>query len=161
MNASLQVQKRDGRFENYQTEKLHSSFQKITQNKIDSDKQNLLISKVEKLLFDNISTAQIIETLILITSSWIEKDPIFDQITAQLLLRKIYREVLGEKFNLKNFSQLCRKTWIENLPEIVKEKNADPRLLDFNLERLSQELVFERDNLFNYQGLKILYGRYF
>jgi ribonucleoside-diphosphate reductase alpha chain len=161
MNASLQVQKRDGRFENYQTEKLHSSFQKITQNKIDSDKQNLLISKVEKLLFDNISTAQIIEALILTTSSWIEKDPIFDQITAQLLLRKIYREVLGEKFNLENFPQLCRKTWIENLPEIVKEKNADPRLLDFNLERLSQELVFERDNLFNYQGLKILYGRYF
>jgi ribonucleoside-diphosphate reductase alpha chain len=161
MNTSLQVQKRDGKFESYQTGKLYSSFQKITQNKIDSEEQNLLVSKVEKQIFNNISTAQIIEILILTTSSWIEKDPIFDQITAQLLLHKIYREILGEKFNLENFSQLCRKTWIENLPEIIKEKKADPRLLDFNLERLSQELVFERDNLFSYQGLKILYNRYF
>src|SRR6185437_5156384 len=150
MIASFQVKKRDGKFENYQTEKLHASFQKIIQNKINPEEQNLLLSKVEKQIFNNISTAQIIETLILTTSSWIEKDPVFDQITAQLSLCKIYREVLGKKCNLENFSQLCQKTWIENLPEIVK--NADPRLLDFDLERLSQELVFERDNLFNYQG---------
>jgi ribonucleoside-diphosphate reductase alpha chain len=161
MSDSLQVQKRDGKIENYQTEKLHSSFQKITQNKIDSDEQSLLVSKVEKQIFNNISTAQIIEILILTTSSWIEKDPAFDQITAQLLLHKIYREVLGEKLNLDNFPQLCRKNWIESLPRMIKEKNADPRLLDFNLEKLSQELVFERDNFFNYLGLKTLYTRYF
>jgi ribonucleoside-diphosphate reductase alpha chain len=161
MSTSFQVQKRDGKFENYQTEKLHSSFQKITQKKIDSDQQNLLISKVEKQIFNNISTARIIEILILTTSSWIEKDPVFDQITAQLFLYKIHREVLGKKFSLENFPQLCRKNWAENLPEMVKEKQADPRLLDFDLKKLSQELVFERDDLFNYLGLKTLYNRYF
>jgi transcriptional regulator NrdR family protein len=69
MSASFQIQKRDGKFENYQTEKLYSSFQKITQNKINPNEQNLLVSKVENQIFNNISTAQIIEILILTTSS--------------------------------------------------------------------------------------------
>ena len=42
-----------------------------------------------------------------------------------------------------------------------KKKIIDIRLLDFDLEKLSQVLVIENDNLFNYLGLETLYNRYF
>lgn len=161
MNVPLQVRKRSDKLEEYQPDKLCFSLQKIAKDKINDSEQNLLISKVEKQIFNNISTTQITEILILTTTAFIEKDPIFDEITTQLLLHKIYREAFGEKFNSENFSELCRRTWKNNLQKMIKEEKIDPRLSDFDLEKLSQVLVFQRDNLFNYLGLKTLYDRYF
>ena len=42
-----------------------------------------------------------------------------------------------------------------------EKKIIDTRLLNFDLEKLSQVLVLENDNLFNYLGLETLYNRYF
>ena len=42
-----------------------------------------------------------------------------------------------------------------------ERKIINTRLLDFDLEKLSQVLVLENDNLFNYLGLETLYNRYF
>jgi len=50
---------------------------------------------------------------------------------------------------------------VDNLHKMEKEDVIDSRLLDFDLEKLSQILVIKRDNLFNYLGLETLYGRYF
>jgi len=42
-----------------------------------------------------------------------------------------------------------------------ERKIIETRLLDFDLEKLSQILILENDNLFNYLGLETLYSRYF
>ena len=42
-----------------------------------------------------------------------------------------------------------------------ERKIIDIRLLDFDLENLSQVLILKNDNLFNYLGLETLYSRYF
>jgi len=42
-----------------------------------------------------------------------------------------------------------------------ERKIIDTRLLDFDLEKLSQVLILENDSLFNYLGLETLYSRYF
>jgi ribonucleoside-diphosphate reductase alpha chain len=121
-----------------------------------------LISKVEKEVFNNISTNQITDTLILAATSLIEKDPVFDKVATQLLLYKIYREVFQAKTNPQNFQNFYQKTFIDGLKIMIKkeEKNANPRLLEFDLEKLSQVLVLERDVLFNYLGLEVVNSRY-
>jgi ribonucleoside-diphosphate reductase alpha chain len=43
---------------------------------------------------------------------------------------------------------------------LVEKQILDKRLLEFDLEKLSQILVPERDELFNYLGLETLIGRY-
>ncbi|MEG7979261.1 MAG: hypothetical protein NY202_05210 [Mollicutes bacterium UO1] len=43
---------------------------------------------------------------------------------------------------------------------MVAKEILDKRLLEFDLEKLSQILVTERDELFNYLGLETLTGRY-
>lgn len=160
MNSSFQIQKRSLKYENYHPEKLYHTIQRGIKNKLKATDQDLLITKVEKQLFNNISTDQITETLILNATSLIEKDPIFDELATQLLLQKIYREVFQVKINSKNFLELYRKSFVDNFQQAVKKGDADPRLLEFDLVKLSQVLVIERDNLFNYLGLETLYGRY-
>ena len=90
MPLVIQVRKRNQNLENYQTNKLQQTPQKILKDKVSLIDQDLLISEVEKQLFDNISTSQIMEILILTATSFIEKDLIYDELAAGLLLQKIY-----------------------------------------------------------------------
>jgi len=43
---------------------------------------------------------------------------------------------------------------------LVEKQILDKHLLEFDLEKLSQILILERDELFNYLGLETLIGRY-
>ncbi|CAI2162878.1 17004_t:CDS:1 [Funneliformis geosporum] len=162
MSNSISIQKRSLNHENFQENKLKNFFEEKLNISVEPTNRDLLISKAEKQFFDNISTTQITNTLILTATSLIEKDPIFDKIATQLLLQKTYRKVFQKKVNSNNFRELYQQSFINSLKIMVekKKKNADPKLLEFDLEKLSQELVLERDNLFNYIGLEVVYSRY-
>jgi len=54
-----------------------------------------------------------------------------------------------------------RKKFIEGLEQGVIINKIDPCMLEFDLERLSNALCIERDNLFGYIGIQTLYERYF
>lgn len=161
MPLVIQVCKRNQSLENYQVNKLYKTLQGILKNKINLVDQDLLISKVENQLFPNISTPQITEILILTATSFIEKDPIYDELAAGLLLQKVLREVFSQKSKDNDFAKIYRQTFIDNLRKMKEADIIDSRLLNFDLEKLSQVLVPERDSLFNYLGLETLYGRYF
>ena len=53
-----------------------------------------------------------------------------------------------------------KKFYPEYIRKMVDLKKFDPRMLDFDLEALSQYLVLERDHNFEYMGLEILSSRY-
>jgi len=161
MSLFIQVRKRNQNLESYQVDKLYKTFQKILKDRTNLVNQDLLISEVEKQLSDKISTSQINEVLILTATSLIEKDPVYDTLAARLLLRKILREVFSRKVKNNNLVETYQQVFIDNLRKMKEENIIDLRLLDFDLEKLSQILVPERDNLFNYLGLETLYGRYF
>lgn len=159
MPLVIQVRKRNQSLESYQANKLQQTFQKILKNKANLIDQDLLISEVEKQLFDNIYTSQIMEILILTATSFIERDPVYDELAAGLLLQKVFQEAFFPRIKNNDFAETYRQTFVDNLRKM--EENIDSRLLEFDLERLSQVLVIKRDNLFNYLGLETLYGRYF
>ena len=115
MSLAIQVQKRNQTLQNYQPEKIHRTCQRILGKKLNLIDENLLISEVQNQLFDNISTSQINEILILTATSLIEKDPLYDDLAAGLLLQKLYREVFFQKVNANNFEKLYRETFINNL----------------------------------------------
>ena len=53
-----------------------------------------------------------------------------------------------------------QQLFITNIRLLVAKDILDKRLLEFDLEKLSQSLVPKRDELFNYLGLETLAGRY-
>src|SRR5688572_33261156 len=97
MPLVVQVRKRNQSLENYQLNKLYRTFQRILKDKINLIDQHLLISEIEKQFFPNITTQQVTKISILTATSFIEKDPIYDELATGLLLRKILWEVFSQK----------------------------------------------------------------
>ena len=93
MSIPISIQKKSLEYEKFQVNKLKFFLDEKLNSSLESINRDLLISKVEKQIFNNISTEQITDTLILTAASLIEKDPVFDEVATQLLLYKIYREV--------------------------------------------------------------------
>jgi ribonucleoside-diphosphate reductase alpha chain len=159
MKEILQIQKRNKKTEPFQLEKIIKNCQRI----LGSDNwkliENEFLSMIKNQNFNNFSTSKIIETLIWISISKIENDPIYEKFAKKLLLEKLYRSVFQQKFTQLNLENLYRQFFIKGIKgnKIFKKELTEK----FNLEKLSETLVIERDQELNYLGLETLTQRYF
>jgi ribonucleoside-diphosphate reductase alpha chain len=116
--------------------------------------------KVE--LYDGMPTSEVARSLLMVTRSLIEQDPGYSTVASRLLLRELYREVIGdEMFDFGQFDQQYRDSFIRSIKHGTKINRLDKRLLDFDLKKLSRALKPERDTIFKYLGTQTLYDRYF
>jgi ribonucleoside-diphosphate reductase alpha chain len=124
------------------------------------DAQRVLAETV-KNLYDGIPIEEVYKSAILSSRALIETDPAYSQVTARLLLHTVRREVLGEEVS----QEAMAEGYAEYFPRFVKRgieaELLDPKLGQFDLQRLSRALVAERDAQFGYLGLQTLYDRYF
>lgn len=111
-------------------------------------------------LYDGISLEELQDSLIMAAKSSIEKDHSYSTMAARLMLKKIYREVLGTD-DEDELPATYQASFVSFVQDYVKNKRLDKRLLEFDLEALSKELKPERDQLFDYMGLDMLHDRYF
>ncbi|CAG8540077.1 8777_t:CDS:2 [Paraglomus brasilianum] len=122
------------------------------EDKID---RNIFYQEIEKNINPDLSTEEIFKVVLLTATSLLEKDPIYDKLASHFLLQKTYWEVFAETLpNQSTYQQL----FIDNIKLLVEKDILDKRLLEFDLEKLSQALTSERDKLFNYLGLETLTG---
>jgi len=119
----------------------------------------LITSEVLKNIYEGITPKEIERMLILSVVPFIEKDPAYDFVAARLFLDKVYNETIPN-LNVEEFDSQYRKSFINAINRGVDEDIFDKRLLEFDLEKLSQALKLERDNLLKYMGIQTLYDRY-
>ena len=114
-----------------------------------------------KNLYDGVSMTDVRQALVLAARTLIEREPGYNYATARLLLANLTEEVIGHAVALEAQAQAT----IDYLPSFIKRgitaELLDPRLADYDLERLASALKPERDHLFGYLGLQTLYDRYF
>lgn len=125
---------------------------------IDAD---AILQETIRNIYDGISAAEISEALILGTVPFIEKEPAYGYVAAQLVLKKLFREVTGVSIEYCDRDHLYRQSFISSIKRGVAVALFDERLLNFDLERLAQEMVLERDRELYFMGLKTLSERYF
>lgn len=153
------VKKRNGRLELLDVDKINRVVSRVCDGLEDvSASEIVLDAKLQ--FYDKIPTTEIDQALILTTRSKIEKEPNYSYVGARLLLNNLYKEVFGEGVDADIFDLLYRKSFISNIKKLVKENRLDKRMLDFDLKALSDKLVLERDSLFKYLGIQVLYDRY-
>ena len=128
------------------------------QHEIDAD---LIMQETVRNIYDGITTSELLEALILAATAFIEKDPAYSYIAAQLLLKKLFMEVAGSPIELDQEYVLYRAVFKTGIEKAVASDVFDSRMLEFDLDRLAQELKPEHDHLFDFMGLKTLYERYF
>lgn len=164
---TITVHKRDGNTEPFNLNKILVCLRNASTN-IDTQQVPLdpIVMELEKNVFDGIHTKDIEEALVLSTTVFIEKDPGYDIISTKLLQQKLYKEVLQKKvIDRDNFKSEMEKHYknqfVLSIKKGIEKKYFSERLLEFDLIKMSESLVGERDNLLSYLGLRTLYERYF
>ena len=112
-------------------------------------------------LYDGIALDEVYKCAILSARALIEKDPAYNQVSARLLLHIVRREVFGEEVSQAQMQERYPSHLQSLVRDGVQAGLLDERLLQFDLHRLGQALVAERDLQFGYLGLQTLYDRYF
>ena len=114
-----------------------------------------------KNLYDGVPVEEVRKSAILSSRVLIEKDPAYSYVTARLLLHTVRREVLGEEVSQAEMASRYAEYFPEFVRTGIKAELLDPRLGQFDLQRLGQALDAKRDLKFGYLGLQTLYDRYF
>lgn len=159
---ALTITKYDGSTETFSLEKLANSIRWAAKGYEDAIDVKKIASKCQDNLYDGITTDKISRAVILSARSYIELDPAFAHFASRLLADVLYKEIIGpEKYDHKQLESQYRQAFIDNIKHAVEIDRLNPQLLEYDLEKMSQHIQIERDDLFRYLGLQTLYDRYF
>ncbi|MFZ6655531.1 ribonucleoside-diphosphate reductase subunit alpha [Undibacterium sp. TJN19] len=120
-----------------------------------------ILAETLKNLYDGVPVEELYKSAILAARALMEKEPAYSQVTARLLLHTVRKEVFGKEVAQQDAAQ----EYVEYFPKFIK-KGIEADLLDaklgqFDLKKLADALVADRDLQFGYIGLQTLYDRYF
>jgi ribonucleoside-diphosphate reductase alpha chain len=160
--VSITVVKRNGQREPYDANKINLAIEHASAG-LDENITwvTQIASELELTLFDGITTQQLDEAVIQVALQNVKDDPAFDIVAARLLLKTIYKRVLGDYETDDELGQLHREHFAANITRGVDEGLLDPRLTQlFDLDFLAQKLEPSHDQLLKYIGLVTLNNRY-
>ena len=120
-----------------------------------------IMTETIKNLYDGVPMAQVYDSAILAARTLIEKDPAYSQVTARILMHVIRKEILGREVLQGDMQAEYPSYFPQFIRKGIEAELLDPRLLEFDLAKISAGLNAERDLQFNYLGLQTLYDRYF
>ena len=158
----ITVVKRDGTREPYDANKINLAIEEAAEGFPDKLAWVTQIgTELELTLFDGITSQQLDEAVIQVALQNVKDDPGFDQIAARLLLKTIYKSVLGDYNSEEELKALHAKHFEENVRRGVEEGLLDTRLTEmFDFDALAKELNPEFDSLLKYIGVVTLNNRY-
>ena len=157
---ALFITKRDGTREHFSESKLTRSLVFASEGYRDLIDIPGIIARVRQEMYDGIGTKDIHDVLIMVTRSLIERDPAYSYVAARLLLQHMYREVIGDIADFTKLKEAHKQAFVRNMHKGVEIGWFDKEMLTFNLEKLADVLVLERDNDFKYLGLQTLQTNY-
>lgn len=157
---NINVKKRNGRLQPFLVEKINANVERACKGVEDTSVSEVLLD-AQLQLFDKITTSEIDTALILSAREKIEKEPNYSFVAARLLLNTVYKEVFKEGVDSDTFKLQYRKSFIQNIKKLVKLEKLNPKMLDFDLAKLSEAIRIRRDESFKYLGIQILTDRYF
>ncbi len=159
---SITVVKRNGQRESYDANKINLAIEEASSGLPDSIAWvTQIATELEITLFDGITTQQLDEAVIQVALQNVKDDPAFDVVAARLLLKTIYKRVLGDFSNREQLMALHREHFAPNVRRGVEEGLLDPRLGElFDLDELAAHLTPENDDLLKYIGVVTLNNRY-
>ncbi|PRC91377.1 ribonucleoside-diphosphate reductase subunit alpha [Solimicrobium silvestre] len=120
-----------------------------------------ILTETLKNLYHNVPVEELYKSAILAARAMMEKEPAYSQVTARLLLHTIRREVFGQEVSQQNAAARYVTYFPEFIAKGIQAELLDARLAEYDLAKLSQALVADRDLQFGYLGLQTLYDRYF
>ncbi len=148
----MYVTKRDGRTEEVNLDKILNSVARICEDFDDVDTYKIALRTVGGL-YDGVTTAELDQLSIQTAVGFIAEDPIYSKVAARLLSNYISKEVQNQ--DIHSFSQSAQISYDQGL---LAEKTYT--FIMENKRKLNNAVKSERNDLFEYYGLRIVYDRY-
>ena len=126
---AITVVKRNGEREPYDANKINLAIEHASAG-LDENITwvTQIASELELTLFDGITTQQLDEAVIQVALQNVKDDPAFDTVAARLLLKTIYKRVLGDYDDPEQVAALHREKFRPYVERGVAEDLLDPRL---------------------------------
>jgi ribonucleoside-diphosphate reductase alpha chain len=160
---NISVVKRDGTREPFDANKINLALVKASEGLDDQiSKVVEVASQLQLTLFDGITSEQLDEAVIQTALQNVKDDPDYDKIAARLLLKNLYKNILGDYDTAEELKKLHEKNFAGYLKEYVKDGLLDKRLTDgrFDLVKLAKALDPSKDDLSKYLGVITNKNRY-
>lgn len=119
--------------------------------------------ELRRSLNSDITLDHLKQTITLNAKTLMQKDADFAKFSARILLSYIYEEVLGWDIVRDGIDQLRefhRRAFRRNLARGIEIDRYNPRLLQFDLDKLADALDPAADMDFDFLGIQTLYDRY-
>ena len=161
---SLFITKRDGTKEAFNADHINRSIERACAGLINPIAMVTQIATDTRLtVYDGITTAEMDQATINAAVQNIKEDIDYDKVATRLLLKTVYKKVIGD-YDPDDFDMLKKKhrnSFLTYIKKGVAENRLHPNMIEkYDLEKLADALVIERDDLFIYSGLDGLMNRY-
>lgn len=158
--SNLKVTMPDGTMENFSYARLVKELLEAAGDIYDELDLDGIAQSVKASIYDGITYDELEDSMIMAAKAHIEQDPLYSVLASKLMLRKIYKEVLGKDYRT-DLTRAHQDTFASFIEDSIKKGRLDKRLASFNLVELGAYIKPERDELLDFMGLDMLHDRYF
>jgi ribonucleoside-diphosphate reductase alpha chain len=156
------ITKRDGTRESFNADRINRSIERACEGLANPiEKVTQIASETNLTLYDGITTEEMDQATINAALQNAQYDLDYDKIATRLLLKTIYKKVLGD-FDTKEELAAMHKGHFKHYIRLGVELGLlDKKMSDvFDLDELAKALRIERDELYKYSGLSTMQDRY-
>ncbi len=166
---AITITKRDGSRVPFNADRINKSIERACHGLQDPISKVIQIATETSLtLYDGITTEEMDAATINAALQNAQFGADFDKIATRLLLKTIYKKVIGDYDNdeakavsVEEFAKLHNAHFKEYIIDAVGRGLLDQRMMTvFDLDELGQYLKVENDELYKYSGLSTMQNRY-
>jgi ribonucleoside-diphosphate reductase alpha chain len=155
---------RNGKQERFNEKLLREYLSKMIKGYEKEVSVEAIVGRVKMEIYDGISSEDFQKALVLAARGMVENDPSYSYVAARLVRYNIFKEA-GSQMNHETYTDATIKTFyktffLNSVKEGVEDNIYDKRMLDFDLNKLAENLTPERDELFQYLGIQVVQERY-
>ncbi len=121
-----------------------------------------LVMQAEREMYEGMSMRDVSHTVALVARSFIERDPAYSMLASRLLFElSVYSDCMEITVpGTRGFEEAYRNGFKQSIAKAVEISLLDPRMKEFDLEKLAAVIDPSRDNLLRYLGAQTLADRY-
>jgi ribonucleoside-diphosphate reductase alpha chain len=160
--SAIKVRTRSGKVVRFDIIQIENAVKNVARHfkELDVDVAGIM-ADVKVGIYDGISTKEINQVVLMAMKARIERDPLYTQLAARFLVNDLAKDILGIDDASADYEKVYREKFVEGVRYGILDGRLDARLGEVNLEKLSNALKIERDNILEYMGAQTLYDRYF
>jgi len=118
------------------------------------------IEMVCKNVYNGMPIGEVDESILNTVKSKIEKHYDYSYLASRLLCDSLYRDILSVSLDSEKINDSYQANFKHYLEKGMELELISPKLRNFDIDKLSKAIRFERDLLFFYLGTQTIYDRY-